>query len=52
MAQAALGLLHDPDLWACYSDAARTWAASFSWDRCVSASLDLFDRVASAGSKA
>jgi glycosyltransferase involved in cell wall biosynthesis len=49
MAQAALGLLHDPDLWACHSDAARTWAASFSWPRCVRESLALFERVAAAG---
>jgi len=47
MAQAALGLLHDRDLWACYSDAARAWAGTFSWSRCVSESLELFARVAS-----
>jgi glycosyltransferase involved in cell wall biosynthesis len=52
MAQAALSLLHDPDLWACFSDAARAWAASFSWQRCIAESLELFDRVASAGSTA
>lgn len=45
MAQGALRLLHDRDLWACYSDAARTWAASFNWKRCVEESLDLFERV-------
>ena len=44
--QAAVTLLHDRDLWACHSDAARTWAATFSWDRCVSESLELFARVA------
>jgi glycosyltransferase involved in cell wall biosynthesis len=46
MAQAALRLLHDPDLWACFSEAARAWAATFSWPRCVGESLDLFARVA------
>jgi len=46
MAQAALSLLHDQDLWACFSDAARTWAATFSWPRCIAESLDLFARVA------
>ncbi|MEZ4388473.1 MAG: glycosyltransferase family 4 protein [Candidatus Krumholzibacteriia bacterium] len=49
MAQAALGLLHDQDLWACYSDAARAWAGSFSWPRCVAESLALWERVAAAG---
>ncbi len=46
MAHAALSLLHDRDLWACYSDAARVWAASFAWPTCVRESLDLFARVA------
>lgn len=50
MAQAALQLLHDRDLWACYSDAARAWAGAFSWPRCVAESLDLFARVAARGS--
>jgi glycosyltransferase involved in cell wall biosynthesis len=49
MAQAALGLLHDRDLWACFSDAARAWAASFSWPRCVAESLAFFERVAATG---
>ena len=49
MAQAALGLLHDEDLWACYSDAARAWAGTFSWDRCVDESLALFQHVAMLG---
>ena len=49
MAQAALRLLHDPDLWACHSDAARAWAASFSWPRCVRESLALCERVAGMG---
>jgi len=50
MAQAALTLLHDPDLLACFSDAAQAWAATFSWPRCVKESLDLFTRVALVGS--
>ena len=49
MAQAALSLLHDRDLWACFSDAARAWAASFSWPRCVNESLAFFERVAATG---
>jgi glycosyltransferase involved in cell wall biosynthesis len=49
MAQAALTLLHDPDLLACFSDAARAWSAAFSWPRCVKESLDLFTRVALRG---
>jgi len=52
MAQATLRLLHDPDLWACFSDAARAWAATFSWPRCVAESLDLFGRVAASGRQA
>jgi glycosyltransferase involved in cell wall biosynthesis len=51
MAQAALTLLHDRDLWACYSDAARSWAATFSWSRCVEESLELFTRVALMGNR-
>lgn len=49
MAKAALRLLYDRDLWACYSDAARAWAATFSWPRCVDHSLALFARVAEQG---
>jgi len=49
MAQSALRLLHDRDLWACFSEAARTWAAGFSWPRCVGESLELFAHVAAAG---
>ncbi|MBD3219684.1 glycosyltransferase [bacterium] len=48
MAQAALELLHDRDLWACYSEAARTWAASFSWPRCIDETLDLCARIVAA----
>ncbi|MDD5719815.1 MAG: glycosyltransferase family 4 protein [Candidatus Krumholzibacteria bacterium] len=46
MAQAALRLLYDRDLWSCFSDAAVAWAKTFSWPRCVSASLALCERVA------
>ncbi len=52
MAQAAVRLLHNRDLLSCYSDAARAWAATFSWPRCVNDSLDLFARVAAAGKDA
>jgi len=48
-AREALALLRDPDLWQRRSDAARQWAAGFSWPRCVDESLDLFERVATAG---
>jgi len=46
MADAALGLLRDEDRWLAMSDAARRWAGSFSWQRCVEESLTLFDQVA------
>jgi len=46
MGQAALQMLHDRDLWACFSTAAKTWAGTFSWPRCIEESLDLFTRVA------
>lgn len=46
MAAAALRLLRDPDLLADYGAAARDWAGTFSWERCVAESLDLFGRVA------
>lgn len=49
MAQAALRLLHDRDLWACFSDAARAWAATFRWPRCIDESLALFERIAASG---
>jgi glycosyltransferase involved in cell wall biosynthesis len=45
MAQAALRLLHDPDLLACFREAARTWAAGFSWPRCVAESLAYWEQV-------
>ena len=49
MAAATLVLLRDPELWQARSRAARAWAASFSWERCVAESLALFDRVAARG---
>ncbi len=49
MADAALALLRDPALWQARSDAARRWAASFSWPRCVEESLALFAEVAARG---
>jgi glycosyltransferase involved in cell wall biosynthesis len=45
-AEEALKLLNDPDLFAARSAAAREWAAGFSWPRCVSESLALFEEVA------
>ena len=49
MAGAALELLRDPELWRARSEAARRWAASFSWERCVDESLALFAEVAARG---
>lgn len=48
-AREALQLLRRPDLWRQRSEASRRWAATFSWDRCVAESLDLFARVAAKG---
>nr|MEE4269749.1 glycosyltransferase family 4 protein [Candidatus Krumholzibacteria bacterium] len=45
-AREALLLLNDPDLWRQRSEAARRWAATFSWSRCAEESLDLMTRVA------
>ena len=45
-AREALILLRDQDLWRQRSDAARRWAAGFSWERCAAESLELFARVA------
>ncbi len=42
----ALDLLRDPQLWQSRSEAARRWAATFSWDRCAEESLQLMARVA------
>jgi glycosyltransferase involved in cell wall biosynthesis len=48
----ALALLRDPQLLARQSAAARQWAASFSWQRCVDESLALFAEVAQRGGRA
>jgi glycosyltransferase involved in cell wall biosynthesis len=42
----ALKLLNDPELFAARSRAAREWAGTFSWPRCVGESLALFEDVA------
>lgn len=42
----ALKMINDPVLWQKRSDAARQWAGTFSWQRCVDESLALFERVA------
>ena len=49
MADAALMLLRDPELWRSCSENARTWADTFTWERCVAESLDLFAEVAAKG---
>ncbi len=49
-ASEALKLLQNPDLWQMRSDAARQWAATFSWERCARESLALFEKVALGGS--
>ena len=45
----ALKILRDPALFRERSQAARAWAATFSWPRCVAESLDLFGEVAARG---
>lgn len=45
-AREALTLLRDPELLRRRSEAARAWARSFSWERCVEESLVVFDQVA------
>ena len=45
-AREAVRLLKDPELWQEQSDAAREWAGTFSWTRCVEESLALFKEVA------
>ncbi len=45
----ALQLLRDPELFARQSAAAREWAATFSWQRCIDESLALFTEVAQPG---
>jgi len=49
MAAAALGLLRDRETWSRFSEAARRWAAGFSWQRCVDESLAYFQEVAGRG---
>ena len=49
MADHALLLLRDADYFARMSAAARAWAGTFSWERCVDESLELFRRAAAAG---
>ncbi len=51
-ADKALLLLRDDDLLARQSAAARQWASTFSWQRCVDESLALFSRVAGGGGSA
>ena len=46
MADAALMLLRDRALWSACSAEARVWAATFTWERCVTESLALFEEVA------
>ncbi len=48
-AREALALLKDDVMWKKRSDAARSWAATFSWERCAGESLDLFRQVAEKG---
>jgi glycosyltransferase involved in cell wall biosynthesis len=48
-AREALVLLRDGELWQRRSDAARAWAQTFSWPRCVEESLALFAEVAERG---
>jgi len=50
MADAALMLLRNPDLWRATSDNARAWAKTFTWERCVEESLELFEQAAGGGS--
>ncbi len=48
-AREALRMLRDPDLLRRRSDAARRWAETFSWPRCVDESLALCEEVAARG---
>lgn len=52
MADHALLLLRDAAYFARMSAAARAWAGTFSWERCVDESLELFRRAAAAGPRA
>ncbi len=47
----ALQLLRDPDLFARQSAAAHQWAGTFSWQRCIDESLNLFKDVARQGGR-
>ncbi len=48
-ARKALELLRDPELWRRRSEAARAWAGTFSWERCIAESLSVFAEVAARG---
>jgi glycosyltransferase involved in cell wall biosynthesis len=50
-AAAGLQILRDPALFSQMSEAARQWAATFSWPRCVGESLALFEEVARRGGR-
>ena len=52
MADHALLLLRDADYFARMSAAARAWAGTFSWERCVDEALERFRRAAAAGPRA
>ena len=47
----AVKILGDPELFQQRSDAAREWAGTFSWPRCVAESLALFEEVVSRGGR-
>jgi glycosyltransferase involved in cell wall biosynthesis len=50
MASAALSLLNDPQGWQSFSGSARTWAGTFTWERCGRESLAIFQAVADGNS--
>jgi len=47
----AVKILRDPQLFQQRSEAAREWAGTFSWPRCVEESLELFGEVVSRGGR-
>ena len=47
----AVKILGDPELFQQRSDAAREWAGTFSWPRCVAESLALFEEVVARGGR-
>ncbi len=51
MADAALMLIRDRERWTEMSVAARAWAATFSWERCVEESLAIFEKTAASGGR-